>query len=271
MIGAAMGVGMVLGPGIGGWLAGYSLSAPFFAAAALSLVVLVLVLLFVPESLPPHKRTQAGHGARGPQLKAMVRAVTGPTGFLFVLAFLLAFGLASFEGIFGLYAAERYGYGPQQVGTVMTLIGVISAVVQGLLVGPLSRRWGEAAIIRVSLFCTSLGFLLMLLARTLPGVMFTVGLFVISNTMLTPSVSSLISKWASVGQGTAMGLNNSFMSLGRIVGPVWAGLLFDINVLLPYLSGAAIMAVGFVVSLVWLDRLPAAAPAAQAEQVFPDG
>jgi DHA1 family multidrug resistance protein-like MFS transporter len=273
MIGAAMGVGMVIGPGIGGWLAGYSLSAPFFAASALSLVVLVLVLLLVPESLPPAARTHAARGARGSRLRAMVQAVAGPTGFLFVLAFLLSFGLASFEGIFGLYAAQRYQYGPAQVGTIMTLIGVISAVVQGGLVGPLSRRWGEAAIIRASLFCTSLGFLLMLLARTYPGVLVTVGLFVVSNTMLTPSVSSLVSKRAAVGQGTAMGLNNSFMSLGRIVGPIWAGLLFDVSMALPYLSGSLIMALTFVASLIWLPRLRAApaVPSLPAEQAFPDG
>lgn len=252
MIGAAMGVGMVLGPGLGGWLATYSLSLPFFVAAGLSMLVLLFVLLVLPESLPKEARTLGQKAIRGPQFGEMWKALFGPIGFLLLLAFLVSYGLANFEAVFGLYALERYGYGPARVGTVLTVIGLASAVVQGGLTGPLTRRWGEVAVIRASLLGSAIGFILMLQASNYIAVLLTVSFFVISNALLRPAVSALISQRAQRGQGVAMGLNNSFMSLGRMVGPAWAGFVFDSNLSYPYYSGSLIMLVGFFLSLGWL-------------------
>jgi DHA1 family multidrug resistance protein-like MFS transporter len=103
------------------------------------------------------------------------------------------------------------------------------------------------------------GFGLLLTADSLPTVLLTTGLFTLPNALLRPAVISLTSK-RSQKQGMAMGLNNSFNSLGRIVGPIWAGFAFDINTSLPYLSGAAIMLAGFLVSLLWI---PGERPAQQ--------
>ena len=253
ILGAAMGVGMVLGPGLGGVLARASLSLPFFLAAGLSLVALLLILILLPESLPASARAGSTGRPRGPQLGVLWRALLGPLGVLCLLSFLLSFGLTNFEGVFGLYALERYGYGPEQVGGILMLIGLVSAVAQGALTGPLSRRWGEVALVRGSLLLSAVGFLLMPLAETLAGVVATVCFFVLGNALLRPAVSSLMSRRAATGQGVAMGLNNAFMSLGRIIGPTWAGFLFDVNMNYPYLSGAAIMLVGFAISLVWLS------------------
>jgi DHA1 family multidrug resistance protein-like MFS transporter len=249
IIGAAMGVGMVLGPGIAGWLASYSLSAPFFLAAGLSLLALVFILLALPESLPAEKRAQTMGGINGPQLKELWRALFTPVGFLLVLAFLVSFGLTNFESVFGLYAYASYGYGPQQVGGLLTFIGLISAIVQGGLTGPFTRRWGEVRVIKISLLGSAVGFALMVLADSFVWVLLTTGFFVTSNAMLRPSVSSLISRRATMGQGVAMGLNNAFMSLGRSVGPLWAGFIYDINLSYPYWSGSIIMLASFVISI----------------------
>ena len=100
----------------------------------------------------------------------------------------------------------------------------------------------------------------MLLADDYAGVLVTTNLFILGNALLRPAVSSLISRRAETGQGVAMGLNNSFMSLGRIFGPRWAGSLFDLNLSLPYLSGAAVMAAGFVLSLFFLKGQAPAGP-----------
>ncbi len=254
MMGAAMGIGMVLGPGISGWLAVRSLSTPFFVAAGLSVIALVFILLVLPESLPENARQSHAGRLGSPQLGQMWQALFSPIGFLLFLAFLVSFGLTNFEGIFGLYALERFDYGPQQVGTILTMIGLISAVVQGTLTGPLTKRWGEINMIKVSLLGSTVGFVLMLLASNFYTVLLTVSFFVLSNAMLRPVVSSLTSKRALGGQGMAMGLNNSFMSLGRIVGPIWAGFIFDFNFNLPYISGAIIMLIGFLASILWLAR-----------------
>jgi DHA1 family multidrug resistance protein-like MFS transporter len=254
LLSAAMGVGVIFGPGIGGWLASTSLSLPFYLAAVLSILALLPILAALPESLPPEKRTHHEVGLHSLQFHALWQALFGPFGFLLLLAFLMSFGLTSFEGIFGLYALKLYGYGPERVGTIVVVIGIISAIMQGVLTGPLSRRWGEANIIKVSLLFSAIGFLLMLQAGTFSEVVLTVSFFIVSNSLLRPAISSLISKKTTIAQGKAMGLTNSFMSLGRIFGPVCAGLLFDVNISYPYLSGALTMLVGFIGSLLWLEQ-----------------
>lgn len=250
VIGAAMGLGMVLGPGAGGILAEKSLSFPFFLASALSFVAVILIFLFLPE--PPRQATASSSSIRGPQIIILWDAVKGPLGLLFVMSFLLTFGLTNFESVFGLYAATRYEYTPQQVGGVLTIIGLISAFMQGAITGLATRRLGEILIIRLALMGTAVGFLLMSQAKNTPQLIITVCFFVFSNAMLNPSVASLISKRTSSGQGMAMGLSNAFLSLGRIAGPLWAGNTFDLDINYPYFSGAFIMFVGFVISMLGL-------------------
>ncbi len=252
IIGAAIGVGMVIGPGLAGWLATDSLSYPFFVAAALSMLAFILVYIVLPESLPAEMRTSRFEESQKTQLREMWQALFGPIGFLLMIAFVMSFGLTNFEGAFGLYVLELFGYDPQQVGLVLSVAGVVSAIIQGGLTGPLSRRWGEVNIIKASLLASGLGFVLMLMAYDFITVLVTVNLFILGNSLLRPVIASLISKKSLRGQGLAMGLNNSFMSLGRIIGPVWAGFLFDVDISFPYISGAVVMLLGFVLCLVWL-------------------
>ena len=248
IIGAAMGIGMVIGPGIGGIFAENNLSVPFYIGSGLSIIAFFLILLILPETLPADARS-AHSEFKGPQLRSMWNALHGPIGFLFFMGFLVSFALTAFEGIFGIYALHRFQYGPSRVGAILTVIGLTSAIAQGLLTGPLAKRFGEQMIIKVSLFGSIIGFILMLLAGNFATVLITVGFFVISNAMLRPSISSSISQLTDEDQGITMGLNNSFMSLGRFVGPLLAGFLFDINITLPYLSASFILLIGFIMSI----------------------
>ncbi len=256
VIGAAFGLGMVLGPGIGGVMSDISLSAPFFLAAGLSALSLLFIWFMLPESLSKENRLKDAGKFQGPQLGAMWESLFSPLGFLFVLAFLLSFAMTNFEGIFGFYAERRFSYDAKTIGMILTVIGLTSSLVQGILTGPSIKRWGDSAVIKASLIASAVGFLLMLTATDLTTVMLTTGFFILSNAMLRPSVASLISKRAEKGQGIAMGLNNSFMSLGRIAGPLWAGFVLDINLSYPFITGAFIMALGFVAALIFLRREP---------------
>jgi MFS transporter, DHA1 family, multidrug resistance protein len=253
VIGAAMGAGMVLGPGLGGWASAISLQAPFFIGAGLSMAALVLVLLILPESLPVEQRTPKA-AMQAPQINQIWLALLGPLGFMFFMAFLVNFGLASFEGVFGLFAKDRHGYNPVQVGAILSVIGIVSVVIQGFLTGPATRRLGEAVVIKLSLAASAVGFGLMLAAESYVGVLLTVGFFALANAMLRPAIQSEISKRSVSGQGAAMGMTNAFMSLGRIVGPLWAGFMFDVNIVYPFLTGAVIMSAGFILSLLWSRR-----------------
>ena len=247
-IGAAMGLGVILGPGLGGLLGQYSLSTPFFVAAAMSLLALLLIAFLVPESLPPQARSK-GEGVRTVQLHSLWKALFSPIGVPLFIMFLVSFGLANFEAVFGLYAALRFGYGPERVGVILSVIGIVTAVGKGALTGPLTRRWGDRLVIKASLLAGSAGFLVLLLANTYVTILLATAFFILSKTLLRPALLSLTSKRAISGQGVAMGLGNSFMSLGRILGPIWAGWTFDLNFNYPYLTGSLILFLGFLISL----------------------
>jgi DHA1 family multidrug resistance protein-like MFS transporter len=254
-LGAAMGLGMVLGPALGGLLGSESLSTPFFLTAAVCVLTLLLVLLFLPESLPAEDRQATTTSARPTaQVRDLWQALFGPLGMLLFLAFLVSFGLTNFQGIFGYYALKKFGYGTEEVGWILTVVGIVAALTQGVLTGPLTRRWGEAAVIKTTLLASALAFGLLLTANNLATVLLTTALFTLPNALLRPAVISLTSKRAESRQGTAMGLNNSFNSLGRVVGPIWAGFAFDLNYSLPYLSGVVIMSAGFLASLAWVSQ-----------------
>ncbi|PKO12812.1 MAG: MFS transporter [Chloroflexi bacterium HGW-Chloroflexi-10] len=255
VIGAAMGVGMVLGPGIGGTLAKFSMTLPFYVAAILSTIAMVLILLVLPESLKKEQRSTS-RKISGLKLKTLWDALFGPLGYLMVLSFIVFFALTNFEGIFPMFTQQRYNYDSVQVGVVMVVVGVVSALVQGFLTGPLTRRFGERMVIKGSLIGSAVGFVLMIFAFNDLTVYLTVGFFVLGNAMLRPGIASLVSRETVEGQGAALGLNNAFMSLGRIVGPIWAGFMLDINLNLPYISGAVVMLVIFVVSFSWLKPKP---------------
>jgi DHA1 family multidrug resistance protein-like MFS transporter len=263
MLGAAMGLGIILGPAAGGWLGASSLSLPFFIAAGMSLVALVLGVVLLPESLPVEARSRAGK-VKTVQFGLLWQSLFGPVGLLLFMLFLVSFGLTNFESVFGLYAAQELDYGSERVGTILAVVGLTSTLGKALLIGPLTRRWGEAPIIKVSLAASSVAFIVLLLARTYPSVLAATGVFILSKTLLRTVIISLTSKHTMLGQGTAMGLSNSFMNLGRVVGPIWAGFIFDVNVTYPYLSGAAIMFLGFIVSLIWISQ-PQAEPSSTTE------
>jgi len=247
-IGAAMGLGMILGPGVGGLLGQYSLSTPFFIAAALSMLALVLIALLVPESLPLQARQQ-GRGVRTVQLKGLWQALFSRLGVPLFMLFLVSFGLANFEAVFGLYAALKFGYGPERVGAILSVIGIVTTLGKGALTGPMTKRWGDPTVIKVSLLAGSAGFIVLLLANTYVTILLATAFFILSKTVLRPALLSLTSKRAMGGQGAAMGLGNSFMSLGRILGPIWAGWTFDLNFNYPYLTGSLILFLGFLISL----------------------
>lgn len=253
-MGAAIGLGTILGPGLGGLLATESLSVPFFIAAGMSLVAVLFILLFLPESLPTEDRQQPEEKIKTLQVGELWQALFSPIGILLFMAFMVMYGTTTFYGVFGLYALEKFNYGPQQVGMILMVLGLVSAVAQGALTGPLTKRWGEATVIKIALFGSAIGFAIMLPANSLFTVMLTTGFFILASALLTPAVTSLTSRHATMKQGIAMGLANSFMSLGRIVGPIWAGFIFDVNINYPYLSGAVIMFLGFVVSLIWVTQ-----------------
>ncbi|PPA72416.1 MFS transporter [Jeotgalibacillus proteolyticus] len=262
ILGAAMGLGIVVGPGIGGWLAEYNLSYPFIMAGIAASVAAIVSVFVLPESLPKEKRALIEDGPKQTQYSRIKEALVSPVGFLLILVFIMSFGLANFQAIFGYYALERYGYGPQQVGIIILCVGIVGTLVQGVGVGRMTRRFGEEKVVTISLIISAAGFILMTLAETFSMIIITTGVFFIGNSLLRPSLNSLISKLAGPRQGMIMGLNNSFLSLGNVAGPILAGFLFNVNIHIPYLFGAFIMIIGLISTKLWIQQKKKRAEAA---------
>jgi len=249
LLGAAAGVGTILGPVLGGLLGDESIALPFLIAAGLAALSLLLAWIFLPESLPPEKRQPGKSGKGFIDLRAWLAAVRSPVGPLFNLTFISTCGLMIFASVFGLYALERFNYGPKETGMMLMVLGLVSALIQGVFAGPLTRRWGDSAVLKASLLASALSFGFLLLADSYLTILLATAFFGFTVALQVPSLTAMTSKRSEVPPGIAMGLSNAFISLGRIFGPILGGLLLDHNLVLPYLAGAAVMLLGFVFSL----------------------
>ncbi|MGE0847939.1 MAG: TCR/Tet family MFS transporter, partial [Flavobacteriaceae bacterium] len=157
LIGAAFSAGFVAGPLLGGVLGEFSPRAPFWVAAGLSGVAFLYGLAILPESLPPEKR-MAFSWRRANPFGAMKLLGSHPElSGLAVVTFLLHFAHHVFSAVFVLYAAYRYGWGPSQVGFLLAMVGVLDMLVQGVLVGPAVKRFGDRPVMVFGLFGGAIG------------------------------------------------------------------------------------------------------------------
>lgn len=238
-IGGAIGVGVILGPGLGGIMAAHSLSTPFWAAAGFCALTFLIILLGLPESLPREKRSTSTAVEFLP-VKGMWQMLFLPVGFGLMAAFMAIFGQTIFSSVFGLYALARFQYGPEQVGTILMIMAFMYALSQGLLVGPLTKRFGEEKVITLGFSGSAIGFALILTAGNLTTIILAISFFMLMNSLLKPTALAFISRRAGGSQGQAMGIAESYMSLGRIAGPLWGGTALDFNLVLPFFSGTII-------------------------------
>ena len=253
VLGAVVGIGTILGPAAGGLLGSVSFSTPFFIAAGLSFLALLFVWVLLPESLPQTARQEKSLKNKI-SLKEFRNVMFSPLGILLWITTLAAFATASFFGIFGLYALQKFSYGTQMVGVILMVVGFVSALTQGLLIGPLTKCWGEVRVIQGGLFLTAASFILISFSGALLPFLLSIGLLTLASALLTPAVMSLTSQWASLEQGITMGFSNAFQSLGRIIGPTAAGAVFDLNYEYPNYLGGFILLMGGLASLFFLNK-----------------
>ncbi len=237
MLGASMGLGMIFGPALGGWLGHYSFSLPFFVAGGLALLLLPFTWVFLPESLK--QLNSAESGRRRPRLTFEV--VKDSLFALFAFNFVISFTMSMFESTFALLAAEKVGFGPREMGMTFAILGIFAVIVQGGLIGQLVKKFGEVSLVKFGAVLSSIGLILIILSGNAMLLVMSTVIFMVGNSLMTPTSSSLVSKRSSQGQGASLGVFQSFASLGRVFGPVTDGALFEIRIGLPYATGATLL------------------------------
>ncbi|SFA88678.1 MULTISPECIES: MFS transporter [unclassified Bacillus (in: firmicutes)] len=241
IIGASIGLGFIFGPAIGGVFSKTSLSLPFYLACASSVLTIFLVAFFLKESLLKEKRIQ-----KGSEKESRWQAFGGTISILFFLQMFISLSLSGLEATFAYYAAKKAGLDSAHLGYIFMIMGFAGAFVQGGLVGRLTKRFGEGTVIQGGIVVSAIGFLLILLVKDFTTAAIFLTIFGIGNGVIRPSVSALLTKTSTAGHGSTTGLLSSFDSLGRIIGPPLGGLLFSIGAGLPYVSGAILSIIAFM-------------------------
>lgn len=253
MIGAAFGIGFIIGPALGGIAAQISPNAPFFLVGILCLINAILIWTSLPESLPLERRRQ--HGAPQP-LTALPSHADGPVYFTVAASYLVC--LAAFSimtAVFSLFAQERFGMDEQHVGYVMAAIGVVGVVMQGGVMRKLLPAFGEIRLALSGMAILFFSFILLPLDTGLHGLYAVSCLIAVGNSLVQPTLNGLASRCVTnAWQGRAMGLLQSSASLGRTVGPVLGGWLLGFDRggthygRTPFWVAAALMAVTLAIA-----------------------
>ncbi len=244
MIGAAFGLGFIIGPAVGGALSQWGYSLPAFVAASVSFFNVLMIFFLLPESLPPERRSSASGQSRPPfTINALRQALNRPkVGPLLQVRFFFALAFAIFQTIFALYA-QSIGLSSQTTGFLLAYVGILSVVTQAGLIGILTRRFSENTLMISGLwimagallawaFATQLWFLVVLiLPMAVAGG--------VSNTIIQSSTTKSVTRQEV---GGILGITASLEAVTRVIAPIAGGyLLQNLGLWAPGIFSAILM------------------------------
>jgi len=266
LIGAAFGLGFIFGPALGGFLGQFGLAAPAFGAAVLGIINFVFAFFMLPETRPANapETVRVAPWAILPELmkrKNFVRIV--------VILGVMTTGFALMEQALGLYIeriwvpealilegeaqATALRHAAALTAYFLVVVGVTATIVQGGLIGRLSRRFGERPLAIIGLLLIGLSSALIPVVGGLGeyAAMFPLAILMATGTSLTtPSLNSILSQTVHADeQGGALGIGQSASALGRVIGPAMSGLLFEFTIVAPFYASAILLGVALVIAL----------------------
>jgi MFS family permease len=249
----------------------FGISVPFFVAGALALVTVAALYFVMPESravtIDMHKQKASLLSTLG----TVWTSLKTPLGIFFLLSMGICFALSVYEGTFSYFIMDKFGLtenpsmiavlngtmqstGPTVMAILFTVMGIVSVLCQGVLVGATIKRLGEEKTTIVGLLLASVGLVLVLVSPELVTMIISACLIGIGSGLVNPSISSLVSRRTdSEKQGSTLGVLGSYNSLGRIVGPPAGGWVYDMNLYMPYISSAILLVMG-AVAVIFISR-----------------
>lgn len=245
LIGAAFGLGFIIGPAVGGLLSKWSYSVPAFLAAGLSFLNLLSIFFFLPESLTEERRAIINQHKRPPfTIKALIDALNRPkVGPLLHVRFFFGLAFSMFQSIFSLYAAYKLDLSTQTTGFVLAYVGLLSVLVQGLGIGLITKRFKENAIIITALWLMVFGLAGWAVTQNIPVLLVVLLPLSLGGGILNTVLNSAITKAVTREEiGGTLGISTSLESLTRVISPSVGGfLLQNLGAWAPGLVSAILM------------------------------
>ncbi len=248
LLGAAFGVGFVIGPAVGGLATLGGPHVPFYVAGVIALANAVAAIVRLPET----RAEIAGDGTdavrRGPR-----RAITPALRRLATIGFVTTLAFTAFESTFGLLGRHRFGFGERGSSFVFLGVGLLLVVIQGVLYGRLAARFGINTLFLCGIVLLVVGLTTMAFAYVWPVLIVACALLTLGQGVASPSITSLVSQIAPPSRrGEAMGYQQASYAVGRIVGPPVAGFLFDhAGIWTPYVGAAGLCAIAMILVVKW--------------------
>ena len=239
IIGAAFGLGFIVGPAVAALLVDIQPWLPGVAAAVTSTVAFTLVFFKLPETLPENARKRTHRSVLN---VSELRSAVGAhplLGFCFASVLLVIFAFSNFETTFAQFAKAEHGLGMSRIGWLFVYAGVLGAIVQGGLVGRLVKVFGEKKLLIVGLVLAALAVGSVPYPSGIPARLVILAVYALGQGLVQPSLMSLTSQLVEPDEvGGVMGIYQSFSSLARIIGPLWAEVAFGAGHAWPFRSAA---------------------------------
>ncbi|MFE4706453.1 MFS transporter [Peribacillus simplex] len=253
LVSAAMSLGIVVGPGIGGFLADFGLKFPFLISALVSLSAVVFSIFVLKES-ETAQVTQSMDAKTETMVRKIALSVKMPYFIPLIITLVMSFGLMAYESVIGLYLDNQFNSSPKDIAVMVTATGIVSVIVQLFVVDRIVHRFGEVNVLNIFISVAAIGFLLSLFASSYL-IFFLISLVIfLSTSILRPVLNTLISKMAGNEQGFAMGMNNAYMSIGNVLGPTLAGMMYDIHITYPFMLGLILLFITLMITMAWQKR-----------------
>lgn len=243
---AAISTGFIIGPGIGGFLAEISTRLPFFFAAGFGLFATILSLVTLKE---PERNEEYEDQ---PLQKTGFRRIFSPMYFIaFMVILISSFGLASFESLFALFVDHKFGFTAQDIAIVISLGAIVGVIVQVGLFDRLTRWIGEIRLIRYSLIISTILVLVLTSVTSYWSIVLVTMTVFTGFDLMRPAVTTYLSRIAGNEQGFVGGMNSMFTSIGNILGPIFGGILFDIDLNYPFYFATIVLGIGIALTFAW--------------------
>lgn len=251
-INAAITTGFIIGPGIGGYIAEFGIRVPFYSAAVAGILAACITTFILQESRPvrePESDTPRVARQRSSLLSQFMHSYREPYFISLIIVFVMSFGLANFETVFGLFVDQKFGFDPKDIASIITFGSIAGAVIQATAFSWILNRVGEKRVISLCLLIAGVFILLTLFTHKYWMIFAVTFIVFLAIDILRPAIGTQMSKLANEQQGYVAGLNSAFTSLGNIAGPILAGILFDIDINYPYILACIVLLICYVFSL----------------------